>query len=100
MTNVIKVYTSRGTVPIPNNAGTRETLKTILENEPGYKPGDYIAIVRDDGAPIVVYIDGSTNEVVLESIDSLDKEREKRLTNIFCFCRDRALIADSSHYGI
>ena len=97
---MIKVYTSKGTVLLQNNDDVRETLKNIIKKEAGYKPGTCVAMVREDRAPIVAYIDDSANNVVLESIDSLDKEREKRLTNIFCFCRDRALIADSSHYGI
>lgn len=96
----MKAYTSRGTVLVPNNAYTRDTLKVIIEHEPNYHPGDCITIVRDDGARIVAYVDNSTNEVILEAIESLNREREKRLTNIFCFCRNRALIADSSHYGI
>lgn len=97
---MIKVYTSKGTVLLQNDDDVRETLKNIIKNEPCYKPGTCVAMVRDDGAPFVAHIDDSMGGVVLESITSLDKESEERITNIFRLCRDRALIAESSHYGI
>lgn len=86
---MIKAYTSKGTVMLSNSSRVRESIKTLIAKE----VSNYLAIRCDDGIPTMAYID-SNNELVLESVDSLNKAK------LFCWHRKLALIADSSHYGI